>query len=176
MQIINKNEFWEWAFTDCLSNSLRGVLAEFIVGKAVQCLDKPRVQWDDFDLKTKDNIKIEVKSGAYVQSWHFKESKPSQIKFDIASKKGWSSETRIRSKDGKRSANVYVFCILEEKNHELVNPLDLDQWFFIVLSTKIINESLGNQKSVSLARLENLGCIRLRYDTLASEIDSVARE
>ena len=176
MQTINKNKFWEWAFTDCVSNSLRGVLAEFIVGKAVQCLDRPRVEWDDYDLKTKDGIKIEVKSSAYVQSWHVKESKPSQINFDIASKKGWSSETRITSKEAKRSANVYVFCVLKEKNHELVDPLDLDQWFFLVLSTKTINESLGNQKSVSLARLEKLGCIRLRFDNLASEIDSVARE
>lgn len=117
-----------------------------------------------------------MKSAAYVQSWHDKDSKPSSIKFDIASKRGWSSETKITGKEASRSADVYVFCVLEEKSHELVNPLNLGQWFFLVLSTRVINESLGNQKSASLATLERLGCSRLRFESLASEINSAARE
>jgi hypothetical protein len=67
---IEPLEFWKWAFSDFLSNALRGVLAEFIVAKAMDCTDVQRTEWDAYDVITSDGIKIEVKSSAYLQSWH----------------------------------------------------------------------------------------------------------
>ena len=34
-----KQEFWEWAYDDLLANTTRGVLAEYIVAKALGIRD-----------------------------------------------------------------------------------------------------------------------------------------
>jgi hypothetical protein len=46
------------------------VLAEFIVATALGVADQLRNDWGPYDLLTPDGIKIEVKSPAYLQSWH----------------------------------------------------------------------------------------------------------
>jgi len=43
-------EFWQWAYSDVLSNRNRSILAEHIVGVALGVVDKPRVEWDAADL------------------------------------------------------------------------------------------------------------------------------
>lgn len=67
--IVKENVFWNWAFSDFLSNALRGVLAEYIIAHALDCTEKLRNQWNEYDLETKSDIKIEVKSSAYLQAW-----------------------------------------------------------------------------------------------------------
>ena len=45
------NDFWRWQSSDLLNNTLRGVLAEFIVAKALGIdTNGPRVDWEPFDL------------------------------------------------------------------------------------------------------------------------------
>ena len=64
-------DFWRWNASDLVSNTLRGRLAEFIVGSAVGMdFSAPRQEWDNYDLDTPSGIKIEVKSSAYIQSWN----------------------------------------------------------------------------------------------------------
>ena len=84
------SEFWSWAYSDILSNRNRGIFAEYIVGCALDQIEKPRVEWDAFDFEYKGK-KIEVKSCAYLQGWY--QDKLSQIKWDIAKKKSWYAET-----------------------------------------------------------------------------------
>ena len=43
-------------------------LAEYIVAKALGIRDTKRVEWDPYDLEI-DDVKVEVKSAAYVQTW-----------------------------------------------------------------------------------------------------------
>ena len=62
-------DFWAWAYSDILNNVDRAVFAEFVVGMALGVTDAPRVEWDDVDLRYRGK-NIEVKSAAYVQSWH----------------------------------------------------------------------------------------------------------
>ena len=88
---LNTNlcEFWQWSCSNLLGNSLRGHLAEYIVGLALGCVGKVRQEWDAVDLQWKPEeggeIRIEVKSAAYLQSW--KQEKDSVITFDIAQKR-----------------------------------------------------------------------------------------
>lgn len=62
-------EFWSWNQSDLIENRTRGILAEFIVKKALGIEDDNRIEWDDYDLITEKGIKIEIKSGAYIQTW-----------------------------------------------------------------------------------------------------------
>lgn len=45
-------EFWQWNQSDLLNNALRGTIAEFIVGKALEAVEGVRMEWDAFDLIT----------------------------------------------------------------------------------------------------------------------------
>ena len=51
---------------DVQSNGNRSVFAEFMVGKALGCLDQPRVEWDSVDLHYGE-FGIEVKASAACQ-------------------------------------------------------------------------------------------------------------
>ncbi len=66
MTHLNKQEFQAWAYDDLLANTTRGVLAEYIVAKALGILGNKRVEWNKHDLDV-DGFGVEVKSAAYVQ-------------------------------------------------------------------------------------------------------------
>lgn len=161
-------EFWQWSQSDLLNNALRGTIAEFIVAKAVNATNEIRLEWDAFDLITPEGIKIEVKSSAYLQSW--KQDRDSTISFSIRTAKGWDASTNISATESNRNADVYVFCLLKEKNRNLVNPLNLDQWQFFVLSTEQINCEKGKQKTIGINSLLKMNPIVAGYDELASAV------
>ncbi len=64
-------EFWRWAFGDLKANSIRGVLAEWMVGRILGLPVRkwPCDPWAECDLKTDDGFRIEVKAGGYLQTW-----------------------------------------------------------------------------------------------------------
>ena len=168
MPEIKTVDFWQWAYSDLMSNALRGVLAEYIVACATGCTQKPRAEWDAYDLQTESGLKIEVKSAAYLQSWEQKRLSP--IRFDIATKKGWDAKNNLTSATSCRSADLYVFCVFAAQKKGSANPLDTDQWFFLLCSTPQINAQFGNQKSISLSSLEATSVKRLTYSELSAEI------
>jgi hypothetical protein len=171
MTTLNKNEFWSWAYSDFLSNTLRGVLAEFLVSQCIDAVGESRTEWDAYDLQTACGRKIEVKSSAYLQTWQ--QAKPSIIRFDIAKKAKFHEATNSYCGEPARHADTYVFCVFAEKDKEKANPLDTDQWFFIVISTVVLEERLKNQKTVGLSTLENIGGKRVSCSELRSAIYGV---
>jgi hypothetical protein len=63
--------FWQWSASDLVSDTLRGVLAEYLVAQAMGVANTGiREKWASFDIRTPQGITFEVKSAAYVQSWH----------------------------------------------------------------------------------------------------------
>lgn len=162
-------DFWRWGFSDILSNAERGVFAEFLVSSALGVTSEPRVEWDAVDLKYR-GIGIEVKSSAYLQSWQ--QSKPSAIRFDIARKRSWDASTNTTSKDLRRSADIYAFCLFRTKDAESANVLDMDQWEFYVVSTATINDEFGEQKTVALSRVAAISNA-VPYSCLRSSVDGV---
>ena len=38
--------FWSWAYSDAMNNRNRSILAEYIVGAALDAIDAPRMEWD----------------------------------------------------------------------------------------------------------------------------------
>lgn len=55
-----------------------------------------------------------------------------------------------------------------------MNPLDLAQWRFFVISTERLSAELGAQKSVGLGRLRQIGTEETSYSGLAAAIEEVA--
>ena len=165
-------DFWSWAHSYIASNAERGKLAEYIVGCALQSHSPYRVEWDAVDIVSAEGIKVEVKSSAYLQTW--KQRKLSTIQFDIAPKNAWDSESNLYSDTKRRSADVYVFCLFACKEAALANPLDLNQWEFYVLSTKVLDAQIPFQKSIGLASLQNLGAEKVSFQHLHSAVLSAA--
>ena len=161
-------DFWVWMASDVLNNTLRGMVAEYIVSQATGAYTSVRVEWDPVDITTPEGIKIEVKSSAYLQSWPQK--RLSAISFNIAKKRPWNPETNQYGETQVRSADVYVFCVLAHLDGQTVNPLELTQWEFYILPTSTLDSSLGNQKTVSLSRLKELGAVALGYDQIRNAV------
>lgn len=162
------NDFWAWSSSDLLSNALRGVLAEFIVGTAIGLKKKSvRDEWADVDLTTKDGIKIEVKSSAYLQSWA--QNGLSKISFSIKPTKSLNLDTNQYSETSKRQADVYVFCLLHHQDPKTVDPLNLDQWEFYVVSTKLLNTTYPTQKTMALSTLKKIS-VPISYSHLKQKV------
>lgn len=158
------SEFWEWSGSDLVNNTQRGILAEFIVAKALGLDRGVRTEWDAYDLLTESGVKVEIKSAAYIQSWAQKDY--SKIQFSIKPTIGWDAKTNTYSEVVQRQSDVYVFCLLKHKDQESLNPLDLGQWEFYVVKTEHINERLGNQGSISFSALLKLDHECVGYDGL----------
>ena len=141
------------------------------MGLALGATEKPRVEWDKYDLVTPGGVSIEVKSSAYLQSWN--NPKPSTIVFDIGPKAWWDAATNTYATERERSAKVYVFCVFEEQDRQKADPLDLSQWFFLVCATSLLNEWFGEQKSVRLGVLKMKNLKRLRFEEIASAVEEV---
>lgn len=166
----NVLSFWQWSSSGLLTNALRGVLAEFIVASAIDVLDIPREEWDAYDLVTKEGLKIEIKSSSYIQSW--RQYKLSKISFGIQPTLVWEDMNK-RSKQPKRQADVYVFCVLSHKSKDTVNPLNLNQWDFYILDTEILNTKIPTQKTITLSSLLELEPVKVKYNDLKNEINKI---
>lgn len=166
-------DFWQWSVSDLISNVTRGRLAEFIVAKALGIsTDGVRDEWQAFDLLTNEGLKIEVKSAAYVQSWFQKAL--SRITFKVKKSLAWDRDSNLQSKESKRQADAYIFAVLAHKDKLTVNPLNLDQWEFWVLSTKALNERKRSQHSITIRSLEKLCGHPVRFRELGSIVANVA--
>ena len=161
-------DFWSWYASDLVGNALRGCLAEYIVAKALGRAQGVRTEWDACDVRTEDGIKVEVKSAAYIQSWH--QSQPSRISFGIAPAQGWNAETNEYSRDAVRQADLYVFCLLKHQDQASINPLELAQWDFLVVPTWVLNRDAPRQKRITLGSLLKLEYRRTGFAGLREAI------
>jgi len=165
---ISLLQFWQWSDSDLMNNTTRGKLAEFIVANALGIADTIRQNWEPYDLVSSDGIKVEVKSAAYIQSWH--QTRLSTITFDVKPTYDWNPENNEYGKERRRQADVYVFCVLSHKEQETINPLNLDQWDFYVLPTEKLDRNAKTQKSISLSRIIDLGAAKVDYDNISHAI------
>lgn len=163
------DEFIAWAFGNTLDNTLRGVVAEFLVHKAVGGISPHRLNWDACDVEMQDGTKIEVKASGYLQSW--KQEKASVIQFDISEKDPWlARENRFLGRKCRYS-DIWVFAVHAEQDIEQANPLDASQWEFLVTTTPWLNETFPAQKSIRYSVLLNKGLVAVAYSDLPAAIE-----
>lgn len=159
-------DFWRWSGSDVLSNAPRGELAEFLVGHALDAIHSPSEAWASYDLETRDGIRVEVKSAAYVQSWC--QNKLSQIRFGI--RRTLDEEWTKRD----RHSDVYVFALLAEKDKGKIDPLDIGQWEFYVVATRELNRECEDQRSLGINGVRELARGVVPYAELEARVKAVA--
>ncbi|MFI1410912.1 hypothetical protein ACH4Y0_13545 [Streptomyces sp. NPDC020707] len=166
------SDFWSWACSDLANNTMRGVLAEYLVATALGAATGTRTEWDTVDLRTPERWRIEVKSTAYLQSWA--QSALSKISFDISPASGWDAQTGTTSAEVLRRSDVYVFCLLHHQDKQTLDPLDLDQWTFYVLPTRVLDERCPSQKTIRLSSLEQLSPLKTDFIGLPKAVATCA--
>ena len=163
--------FWQWSASDLVSNATRGIIAEYIVARALGLAEKGvRDEWAAFDLETLSGVKVEVKSAAYIQSWHQK--RLSSITFITPKTRAWDADTNVQSREVRRQADVYVFALLALTDKATVDPLNLDQWRFYVLPTAVLDARTRSQHSITLKSLEKLCDGAVTYTDLRKAVEN----
>ena len=162
--------FWQWAYSDILSDRNRSIFAEFIVGVALGVLDTPRVEWDAVDLRFR-GYSVEVKAAAYLQSWTQK--KLSAIRYDFRKKRpDIAAEMSESTGEATRRADVYVFCHYAETEKARANVLDLPTWDFYVVSKATLTREFDHKQSLSLLDVKRVGTA-CKFDCLRAEVEHV---
>lgn len=166
-------DFWQWSSSNLVGNALRGIVAEFLVARAVGAAEGIRNEWDSYDVTAPSGLHIEVKSAAYLQSWA--QRKESVISFDVRETLAWDEETSTFAPESARcrQSHLYVFALLAHRIKATLDPLDASQWEFYLLEASTLNERVGKQRRVSLSRVLELNPVRCSYAKLCHEIGLV---
>jgi hypothetical protein len=159
-------DFWTWASSDLRENVMRGVLAEFLVARALGAERELRVGWDNFDVLTPSGVRVEVKSSAYLQSWP--QQRVSTIRFSGLSGRTWDPREG-ESEARQIRADVFVFAVQTCRDHALYDALDIGQWAFYVVDAAAV-EARGT-RSVGLGFLDSRALGPLHLNELASAVE-----
>ena len=164
---------WRWSASDLASNALRGHLAEFLVGRALGATGDIRNEWDSYDLELPSRVRIEVKSAAYFQTWA--QTVESAISFGIGPTLAWDPGTNTFAPESQRcrQADVYVFALLAHPNKLTLNPLDVAQWEFYLLSSAVLDAMCPGQKQIGLASLRKLKPRKCSFSELAVGLEEL---
>jgi hypothetical protein len=165
--------FWQWSASDLVSNTLRGLLAEYLIAEALGvAAEGIREEWAPYDLLTPEDITVEVKSAAYIQSWHQKKLSP--IVFSCPKTRAWDPRTSAYEEKARRQACVYVFALLAHQEQATLDPLDLDQWEFYVVSTAVLDARERSQHSITLNSLKALQVEPVGFGGIAEAVARAA--
>jgi len=165
-------DFWAWAYSDLRANTIRGVLAEFLVARAVGDERPMRVEWDNYDVVAPDGTRIEVKSSAYLQSWP--QRRPSSLSFGRISAKEWDEATGAFSAERRVRADVFVFAVQTQRDPAAYDPLDVSHWRFWVVPGGVVRERAGRTVGIGWVRRHGSG--PHRYEDLATAIGAAAKQ
>lgn len=166
-------DFWRWSTSDLVTNTTRGILAEYIVAQALGVpTDRAREEWSSFDLQTSGGLLIEVKSGAYVQSWA--QTRLSTIQFLVPKRLGWDPDTNVMGTTARRHADVYVFALLAHVDKATIDPLNLAQWQFWALHTEELDERSRSQHSITLRSLRQMAGEPVDFWSLRAVVDQAS--
>ena len=154
-----------WCLADLRTNTVRPMLAEFLVAQALGAAARPRIEWDSYDVVTAEGIRVEVKSSAYLQAWA--QARPSSISFGGLNGRTWDAVAGYSS-SATYNADVYVFALVSARDHASYNALDPAQWMFWVLPCRTVEET--GQKSLALSRVKSPARAPVSYGGLAEAV------
>jgi len=164
---MNVLDFWKFQFSNIFMH--RGEVAEYIVAKALGKNEATNdAYWTLCDINYtvgEKTYRIEVKETSDWHEWNRKGQKTQRV-FSIA-----TAHKHYNYGDKVRNNDVYVFSHHKGET----SPLDLDNWDFYIIPTKIINANTKpEQKTISLGRVKRLSGNRpLKFADIKKEIDSM---
>lgn len=164
-------DFWRWAFSDLRDNTTRGILAEFLVARAVGDQRGLRIGWDNFDVRAPDGTAIEVKCSAFLQSWTQK--RHSALRFGRLSAREFDAARNEYSVDARVRADVFVFAVQTQREPAAYDMLDISRWQFWVAGASTIRELAAKTVGIGWVRRHASG--PLPYGELAEAIRVAAR-
>lgn len=149
--IATVDDFWRFHYSNPWTQMSE--ISEFIVNLALG-LKKPynKEYWALCDI-VYNGLKIEVKESSYCHSWSEKANTTSSRVFGITKAYSRYKDT---SSTYKRQNDVYVFCLNSSQDKRYSSPLDLGCWRFYIFKTSVINEICGDNKSISLNKIDKL--------------------
>lgn len=165
-------DFWSWGMSNLRTNTLRGVLAEYIVTRAVGSTSMQRIEWDAYDVVTPAGVRVEVKAAAYLQGWS--QPRLSRIEFSGLSARMLNEVANTYAGDRDYNADVYCFAVQTAVTHDTFDVLDTSQWRFYVASRAAV--AATGSRSLGLATVERIATGPLMVSDLAAAIDAAATE
>ena len=171
-------DFWAWSMSRLLADGPRSDLAEFIVNTALgQDTKSAKHGWGECDI-IYNNFRIEVKCSSLIQAWDRKSpTKPvfsirKTLNCDIEeTDTGYCYVGRDHT-PAKRRSEIYVFCLFSNTDRSTADPLNLDQWQFYIVPTKVLDEKCADTKTIGINGLSKLGFSPVGYHELKPLIDS----
>jgi hypothetical protein len=118
-------------------------------------------------------LKVEVKSGAFLQSWS--QRGHSAIWFSISKTRAWDADTNVQAEEVKRQADVYVIALLAHQDKATLDPLDLSQWRFYVVPTGVLESRTQSAHSIGLKALEAIAGPPVTYSELGGSVRQAAQ-
>jgi hypothetical protein len=168
---FNLQDFWKLAAFDLLSNALRGVVAEFLVAKAIDASAATRVEWMPATCVIPNGARLEVRGREFVQTWP--QSRLSTPTFDIGREHAWDAATNTYSPEPCRASDAYVFALHAHTERTTADALDVLQWQFYVMATATIEARCNGQKRIGLASLRSVCESPVPYLKLVAAVDHV---
>jgi hypothetical protein len=175
-------DFWLWSYSILANDPTKGEFAEWMVGNllGLSMIPGGRIEGADWDLRTPEGVKIEVKAAAYWQAWKLRNRedggwrKATPVDYEKMTPIRFTGLYRAPATGPMTKANfkadVYVFCLQREQDPEKWNGVDLRQWSFFILpksklaeakearDAKVKNGKLPKSFDLTLAQLEALSC------------------
>ncbi len=160
-------------------NIVRGVLAEYLVARAVGDEREFRHAWADYDVEAPipgpASIKIEVKAGAFLQSWT--QRNLSKIGFSGLWGYRWNEDAVKYESTVELLADVLVFAVQTSETHEAYDPIDLSLWQFYVMPAHPVRARNKPKDRLSLNWVKDHAGEPLAWEQLREAVEKAyARE
>jgi hypothetical protein len=163
-------DFWKWNKSNLLEKKTRNELARFIVARALDNGSPVKEKFPSWELESSSGKRLSVRSDAFYENGKIK--KNSQLKFSILGHMG-DKNTPGFTGFQRRWSDVFIFSVLITKDPEMVDPLDLDQWNFYVVPTRVLDEKDRNSSHITLGALLGIDHTVCKFHELKKAIDSL---
>lgn len=146
-------DFWKYKYSNVWN--IQEYIAEFLIEKALG-LEKSQNtdSWTLYDINYR-NKRIEIKETSFYHPWNENGNISNQRVFGITMANS-SYENSLEENKFERQNDLYVFCLNIGTTKEESNPMNINNWEFYVAPTKIINDTCGNNKTISLGKVKNI--------------------
>jgi len=163
-------ELWRSSCRDFRDYTSRGVLAAFLVAKAVGYVRGKRIGWANYDVETEDGTTIEVKSSAFLQSWGQRQH--SRLAFGRLKGRTFDADRNEYGEEPEVRADIFVFAVQTQQDPTVYDMLDVRHWEFWVVRADKVREAA--YKSVGIGWVKQHADVGpMSFDELGAAVQAL---